>query len=139
MGTQKSLDDCTPAEWDSASKAVYASQNIDGGWENEKPIMGRAIPAMGSVYPSFTNSAIERWIEELKKVERKATMSAPKHYQDTKLMDLLIEKNVPFAEGNVIKYVYRWKEKDGLRDLYKARDYLLAIIAHAELANDSPV
>lgn len=58
---------------------------------------------------------------------------SPKHYQDTKLMDLLIEKNVPFAEGNIMKYVYRWKEKDGLRDLYKARDYLNAVITHAEL------
>lgn len=58
---------------------------------------------------------------------------SPKHYQDTKLMDLLIEKNVPFAEGNIMKYVYRWKEKDGLRDLYKARDYLNAVITHTEL------
>jgi hypothetical protein len=60
-------------------------------------------------------------------------MQAPKHYQDTKLMDLLIEKNVPFAEGNIMKYVYRWKEKDGLKDLYKAFDYLNTLIAHAEL------
>jgi len=56
----------------------------------------------------------------------------PKHYRDTKLMDLLIERNIPWAEGNVMKYVYRWKEKDGLKDLYKARDYLNAIITHAE-------
>lgn len=59
-------------------------------------------------------------------------INSPKHYQDTKLMDLLIEKNVPFAEGNVMKYVFRWKEKDGLKDLYKARDYLNAVIAHEE-------
>ena len=60
-------------------------------------------------------------------------MHPPNHYQDTKLMDLLIEKQVPFAEGNIIKYVYRWREKDGLRDLRKAHDYLTALIAHAEL------
>lgn len=63
-------------------------------------------------------------------------MQSPKHYQDTKLMDLLIEKQVPFAEGNVIKYVFRWREKDGLKDLYKARDYLLALIAYEELSVD---
>jgi len=62
-------------------------------------------------------------------------MQSPTHYKDTKLMDLLIEKNVAFAEGNIMKYVYRWKEKDGIKDLYKARDYLNAIIAHEELAN----
>lgn len=58
---------------------------------------------------------------------------SPKHYKDTKLMDLLIERKVPFAEGNIMKYVFRWEEKDGLKDLYKARDYLNALIAFVEL------
>jgi len=48
-------------------------------------------------------------------------------------MDLLIDKQVPFAEGNIMKYVFRWREKDGLRDLTKARDYLNALIASEEL------
>lgn len=60
-------------------------------------------------------------------------INAPTHYKDTKLMDLLIEREVPFAEANVMKYVFRWKEKDGLKDLHKARDYLNALIAHVEL------
>ena len=62
-------------------------------------------------------------------------IKAPNHYKDTKLMDLLIEKEIPFAEGNIIKYVFRWREKDGLRDLYKSRDYLNALIAHEELVS----
>jgi len=49
------------------------------------------------------------------------------------LMDLLIEKDVPFAEGNIMKYVYRWREKDGVHDLHKAQIYLNALIAHEEL------
>lgn len=57
----------------------------------------------------------------------------PDHYGDTKLMDLLIEKRVPFAEGNIIKYVFRWQDKDGLFDLKKARIYLDALITNAEL------
>lgn len=60
-------------------------------------------------------------------------MKSPNHYGDTRLMDLLIDKQVPFAEGNIMKYVFRWREKDGLKDLYKARDYLNALIANAEL------
>lgn len=62
-------------------------------------------------------------------------MNPPAHYGDTKLMDLLIEKQVPFAEGNIMKYVYRWKEKDGLKDLYKAQVYLSALIANEEMKN----
>lgn len=60
-------------------------------------------------------------------------MKSPDHYGDTRLMDLLIDKQVPFAEGNIMKYVYRWRDKDGLRDLYKSRDYLNALIANEEL------
>ena len=60
-------------------------------------------------------------------------MQSPSHYKDTRLMDLLIDKQVPFAEGNIMKYVFRWREKDGLKDLHKARDYLLALIANEEL------
>ena len=60
-------------------------------------------------------------------------MQSPTHYGDTRLMDLLIDKQVPFAEGNIMKYVFRWREKDGLRDLTKARDYLNALIASEEL------
>lgn len=62
-------------------------------------------------------------------------MVIPKHYADTKLMDLLIEKRVPFAEANVMKYVFRWREKDGMNDLYKARTYLEALITYEELLN----
>lgn len=52
-------------------------------------------------------------------------------------MDLLIDRQVPFAEGNIMKYVFRWREKDGLRDLYKAKIYLDALIAYEELHKDN--
>lgn len=59
-------------------------------------------------------------------------MQSPDHYQDTRLMDLLVEKRVSFAEGNIMKYVYRWQDKDGIKDLYKAKSYLDALIAFVE-------
>mgnify|MGYP003953782135 CR=1 FL=1 len=61
-------------------------------------------------------------------------IQCPNHYHNnTLLMDALIANRVPWAEGNVCKYVVRWEHKDGLNDLYKARDYLNAVIANAEL------
>jgi hypothetical protein len=33
-----------------------------------------------------------------------------------------------FLEGNVIKYLWRWREKNGLEDLKKARWYLDRLI-----------
>lgn len=64
-------------------------------------------------------------------------MQSPNHYQSTVLMDYLISHKIGFAEGNICKYVARWDKKDGLKDLYKARDYLLALIAHEELKQQS--
>lgn len=63
-------------------------------------------------------------------------MQSPSHYKDTRLMDLLIDRQVPFAEGNIMKYIFRWREKDGLRDLQKAKVYLDALIAYEELQKD---
>jgi len=39
-----------------------------------------------------------------------------------------------FCEGNVIKYVTRWKEKNGIKDLEKARHYL-DILIQLEMRN----
>ena len=34
--------------------------------------------------------------------------------------------------GNILKYVCRWKKKNGLQDLQKAKWYLEHLIAHVE-------
>ena len=37
-----------------------------------------------------------------------------------------------FDTGNVIKYICRWKKKNGLQDLKKAKEYIEHLIAHVE-------
>lgn len=54
------------------------------------------------------------------------------HYQGRELLDLLVNHDVPFLEGNIMKYVFRWKRKGGLADLNKAKDYLEELIKKAE-------
>jgi len=39
-----------------------------------------------------------------------------------------MENELPYAVGNVIKYVMRYKDKNGLEDLQKAKRYLDMII-----------
>lgn len=34
------------------------------------------------------------------------------------------ENSLPFCEGNVIKYIMRWKDKGGVKDLMKAKQYI---------------
>jgi len=42
--------------------------------------------------------------------------------------DFIIANNIGYLEGNVIKYVSRWKDKGGVEDLKKAQHYLQKLI-----------
>ena len=49
----------------------------------------------------------------------------PKHYKsDNDVIKFCLDNSIGFCEGNVIKYVRRWKEKNGVEDLLKAKEYL---------------
>jgi hypothetical protein len=61
----------------------------------------------------------------------------PKHYtKGIEMWDYAHSHNLDFFEGNVIKYVTRWRTKNGLEDLRKAKQYLDKLIEHNE--NKSP-
>jgi hypothetical protein len=42
--------------------------------------------------------------------------------------DFISSNDIGFLEGNVIKYVSRWKDKGGVQDLEKAKHYLEKLI-----------
>ena len=52
------------------------------------------------------------------------------HYKTLAIQpwDYIIQNNLGFLEGNVIKYVTRWKDKEGVQDLQKARHFLDKLI-----------
>lgn len=52
------------------------------------------------------------------------------HYKEFAIQPTeFIHKNqIPFIEGNVIKYVCRWRKKNGLQDLHKAKHYIDLLI-----------
>ena len=52
------------------------------------------------------------------------------HYKDCAIQPAeFIHKNgIGYMEGNVIKYVSRWRKKNGVEDLKKARHYLDLLI-----------
>jgi hypothetical protein len=52
------------------------------------------------------------------------------HYKTKKIQpwDFIAANNLGYFEGNIIKYVSRWKEKNGIEDLRKARHYLDKLI-----------
>jgi hypothetical protein len=52
------------------------------------------------------------------------------HYKDKVIQSIeyILANNLDFCEGNVIKYVSRWRQKNGLDDLLKAKHYLEFLI-----------
>lgn len=53
----------------------------------------------------------------------------PNYYgNEIDVIDFVMMNNLDFMQGNIIKYVVRYKNKNGLEDLLKARQYLDRLI-----------
>ena len=42
--------------------------------------------------------------------------------------DFIIANNIGYLEGNIIKYISRWKDKGGIQDLEKAKHFIDLLI-----------
>ena len=63
-------------------------------------------------------------------------MRTPTHYDFViQPVEYIIRNGLGFCEGNVVKYISRWKLKNGRDDLLKSRHYIDILIA--ELDRDS--
>ena len=61
----------------------------------------------------------------------------PDHYKqgDIEVIDFILDQNFNYLEGNIVKYVSRYKLKNGVEDLKKAEWYLRELILLEERAN----
>lgn len=61
-------------------------------------------------------------------------VSKQKHYTEHAIepIDYIVKNNMDFLEGNIIKYVTRYRLKNGVEDLEKARVYLNWLIEREE-------
>ena len=52
------------------------------------------------------------------------------HYKKYKIqpVEFIVKNNIGFCEGNIIKYILRFKEKGGVQDLEKAKHYIELLI-----------
>ncbi len=54
---------------------------------------------------------------------------SPNYYKEgIQVTDFILSYNMEWCEGNIIKYVTRYKAKNGLEDLKKAKWYLEKLI-----------
>jgi len=67
-------------------------------------------------------------------VSANSTQVGGDHYRSKSIQpwDFIIANGLGFLEGNAIKYISRWREKNGVEDLKKARHYIDKLIEVAE-------
>ncbi|MFF8406955.1 DUF3310 domain-containing protein [Streptomyces sp. NPDC015684] len=58
----------------------------------------------------------------------------PDHYRGAGMQpfDIINAFGLDFYEGNALKYLLRWRKKNGIEDLCKARTYIQLLIDRAE-------
>lgn len=97
------LDKATPEEWNKASQEANTQWRVD--WEAGKAFV---------VDPKVEGAPIPY------------TGVAPKHYKKYKIepWEYILANDLDFFQGNVVKYITRWKDKGGMEDLCKAQYYL---------------
>ena len=68
--------------------------------------------------------------EAMRKASIPSDGISPEHYSQFEIepFDFIHKNGLGFAEGNVIKYVCRWREKNGVEDLRKAIRYIELLI-----------
>jgi hypothetical protein len=71
-----------------------------------------------------------------------ATQVGGSHYKEMAIqpLEFIHANSIPFAEGSIIKYVSRWRVKNGIADLEKARHFLdlLIELEHQKIAAAKP-
>ena len=72
--------------------------------------------------------------EGMSMVDTWKTQVGGHHYKKQAIqpIEYILANSIPFAEGSVIKYVTRWRDKGGIQDLKKARHFLDILIDHEE-------
>lgn len=71
------------------------------------------------------------------KVNPLDVQEAGDHYKKNKIQPVvyIVENNLSYLQGNVIKYITRYKDKNGEEDLKKAKHYI-DLILEMEYGND---
>ena len=59
----------------------------------------------------------------------------PKHYKEgleISPLDFIVSNKLNFCEGNIVKYICRYKNKGGKDDLQKCKDYINILLKEYE-------
>ena len=83
------------------------------------------------LWNSGFDSHLERWIHTKEnKPKSLQTQVGGDHYKNKKIqpVEYIHSNDLDFFEGNIVKYVTRWRDKNGLEDLLKIKQYVDILI-----------
>ena len=72
--------------------------------------------------------------KHIQEIKANDVQVAGTHYKGKAIQpwDYIVGNNLGYLEGNIVKYVSRWKDKGGVDDLKKAQHYLTKLIETQE-------
>jgi hypothetical protein len=75
-------------------------------------------------------SSLPITLEEEEAFDALSKQVAGSHYKDLPIqpVEFIYANAIGYFEGNVIKYVSRWRKKNGIADLEKAKHYIELLI-----------
>lgn len=137
------LTDCTNVPCAKASSAIetpssttYSPLSIPC-WESElleslppgSTVDGKDTKYYASVATNQSPSL------RMQQEERYDVVNRPRHYTkgSIEVWDFIKDQGLDYMEGNVVKYVCRYKHKNGLEDLRKAKAYLDKLVEGYEI------
>jgi hypothetical protein len=82
------------------------------------------------LFHDATRAIIQEQRKQLEALKANDVQVAGTHYKSKAVQpwDYIVANNLGYLEGNIVKYVSRWKDKGGVDDLRKARHYLDKLI-----------
>ena len=85
------------------------------------------------MYPPLTVNDIIKQGQDMTTQDANAVQVGGDHYKtEIQPWDFIIANDLGYLEGNIIKYVSRYKKKGGMADLLKAQHYLQKLIETVE-------
>jgi hypothetical protein len=97
----------------------------------KEPNMSYALPLTPEAQKILMNRQEQKRIEHIgAAIRANEQQVGGAHYAVKAIQpwDFIIANNIGYLEGNIIKYISRWKDKGGVEDLKKAQHYLQKLI-----------
>lgn len=86
----------------------------------------------GKLFNDFVNEMLHKEMSSVSMYDYSDEHSAtnPGHYNQGTIQpwDYILDHDMGFLEGNIVKYITRYKKKGGREDLLKAKTYLDKLI-----------